>query len=520
MSPNTSSPTSLSPSAGVSGVPAGLEGLAATINRQLAVDPNQLGDAALAERVLALHRLGGQLAAAELRSLAVADARGAAGAEQGLQAGSTAGWLRATTRMSPRDAKQLVQTARALHRGPLGGTAQALARGEVSLQHAVVLADATHDLPAAHAKQAEPVFLDAARTLDPPTVKRLGVHLRDVLDPEKADERGRARLDKRGLWLSPTHDGTLDVKGTLDPEAGEALQAAIQPLARPMGPDDQRSPAQRRADALGELTDRALQGGGLPQQGGLRPQVTVTVDLDSLLARHGVGGAGAWGGTLSPEAVRRLSCDAIVTRAVVRRYPHHPATGGHDGEATDHAATHDPGQRDHADGGHATTNGSHAGHANHGAAAAGHPGGGGLAARLRQAIVLLPPPLGAPVELLELGRAARVVSPGLRRALAARDGGCAAPGCDRPPAWTDAHHLEHWVDGGATHPDNLVLLCRTHHTAVHEGGWHIQRDPATGRVTMTPPARRGHPPPAASPGTTGWRPGAVVPEIPGGHPCV
>jgi hypothetical protein len=45
-----------------------------------------------------------------------------------------------------------------------------------------------------------------------------------------------------------------------------------------------------------------------------------------------------------------------------------------------------------------------------------------------------------------------------------------------------------------------VLLCRTHHVAVHEGGWRLARDPTTGHVTLTPPARgqpRGHAPPAA-----------------------
>jgi HNH endonuclease len=109
---------------------------------------------------------------------------------------------------------------------------------------------------------------------------------------------------------------------------------------------------------------------------------------------------------------------------------------------------------------------------------------------------LLPPPLGAAVELLDLGRATRVVSPGLRRALAVRDGGCAAVGCDRPPAWTDAHHVEHWLHGGPTSLDNLVLLCRVHHRAVHEGGWHLGRDPTSGRVLLTPPARR-HAPRAA-----------------------
>jgi len=95
----------------------------------------------------------------------------------------------------------------------------------------------------------------------------------------------------------------------------------------------------------------------------------------------------------------------------------------------------------------------------------------GLAARLRAAVALLPPALGgAPTQPLEVGRATRVVSAAQRAALAVRDGGCRFPGCDRPPAWCEAHHLRHWLHGGATDPANLVLLCRAHHRAVHEGG--------------------------------------------------
>ncbi|WP_243866868.1 HNH endonuclease signature motif containing protein [Actinophytocola oryzae] len=53
----------------------------------------------------------------------------------------------------------------------------------------------------------------------------------------------------------------------------------------------------------------------------------------------------------------------------------------------------------------------------------------------------------------------------------ARDRGCVAPGCDRPPEWCDAHHLVHWSDGGATSIDNTALLCGYHHTLVHQGEW-------------------------------------------------
>lgn len=49
-----------------------------------------------------------------------------------------------------------------------------------------------------------------------------------------------------------------------------------------------------------------------------------------------------------------------------------------------------------------------------------------------------------------------------------RDGGCVVGGCQVPARWTDAHHIRHWLDGGPTSLNNLVLLCRHHHTLVHE----------------------------------------------------
>jgi hypothetical protein len=70
---------------------------------------------------------------------------------------------------------------------------------------------------------------------------------------------------------------------------------------------------------------------------------------------------------------------------------------------------------------------------------------------------------------LDVGRSTKVVPPALRRALTVRDRGCRFPGCGRPPSWCDAHHVVHWADGGDTALDNLVLLCRPHHRAIHRG---------------------------------------------------
>ena len=166
------------------------------------------------------------------------DARGAAGAEQGIQAGSTAAWLRNRLRMGAGTAAGLVRTARAMFRGPLTGTAQALADGELSPAHATVLAAGTHDLPDHVAAEAEPVLLEAARRLDPPRLRRVITHLRLVADPDGADAQAERRHGQRGLWLSSTWEGMVAVNGLLEPEAGQTLLAALEPLARPSGADD------------------------------------------------------------------------------------------------------------------------------------------------------------------------------------------------------------------------------------------------------------------------------------------
>jgi hypothetical protein len=84
-----------------------------------------------------------------------------------------------------------------------------------------------------------------------------------------------------------------------------------------------------------------------------------------------------------------------------------------------------------------------------------------------------PGPGRSPTQPLEVGRTSRVISPAQRVALAIRDRGCVFPGCERPLAWCEAHHLRHWLHGGPTDLTNLALVCRAHHRAVHEGagGW-------------------------------------------------
>jgi hypothetical protein len=73
--------------------------------------------------------------------------------------------------------------------------------------------------------------------------------------------------------------------------------------------------------------------------------------------------------------------------------------------------------------------------------------------------------------ILRYGLTRRVASTGQRLALAARDGGCSFPGCDRPPDWSETHHVRAWVDGGETDLDNLTLLCGFHPREHAKRGW-------------------------------------------------
>jgi hypothetical protein len=307
--------------------------------------------------------------------------------------------------------------------------------------HAAVLAASTKDLPAA-AVAAEPVLLEVAGRRDPPQLRQVIHHLAEVADPDAAEARVQRQHDRRGLWVSPSLAGMVAIDGLLEPDAGETLLAALEPLARPGSAEDEHTGSQRRADALTELARRALEGGRLPQTGGVRPQVTVTIELASLLGQPGTpGGTGAWIGPLPTETARRLACDAAVTRVLVTR--HHPH------------ADHHPAQERDRDG----------------------DGAGDLAARLSTAITLLPPALGgAPPSrwrsAAPLGSSRRPNGPRWRSATAAaatpaatghrpgaRPTTCATGYAAAPPIWAT------WCCCAAptTAPSTKAASACTHH---------------------------------------------------------
>ncbi|SDJ87406.1 HNH endonuclease [Nocardioides sp. YR527] len=97
---------------------------------------------------------------------------------------------------------------------------------------------------------------------------------------------------------------------------------------------------------------------------------------------------------------------------------------------------------------------------------------------------LVPVVLGSDSEILDLGRTARLAHPIQHRALRLRDQGCQAEDCDAPAAWTEAHHLKPWSEGGKSDMANMVLLCPSDHRRIHDADVTYERLPG-GRIRFT-----------------------------------
>ena len=315
-----------------------------------------------------------------------------------------------------------------------------------------------------------------AETFDPDVLSKLGARILTHLDPDGAEPTDRELRSRQGVrvgasWKGLTHldiwadslqtetlltvfDAATNPRpgGESDASPGAPLSASndnADGSTVPEGVFDDRTRSQVMLDALVSACSTALRVGGLRDVGGLPPQVMVTMNYADLVA--GLGEVGVnWA---EPRATERGASE--VRDADVR-------------------AGLAPGVLDHRPRSLA------------GSARLPHAGPVPVR-RLRHLACdadLIPIVLGSTGQVLDLGRTKRLVTPTLRRALIARDGGCIFPGCALPATWTEAHHLLHWSDGGRTSLDNLVLLCSHHHHAIHTRRWQIT-GPAH-RPTITP----------------------------------
>jgi Domain of unknown function (DUF222)/HNH endonuclease len=263
----------------------------------------------------------------QVDSLQVAAAMGAT---------STVAWLRDRQRISGGAASRLVKLARAVDADAGSPVAEALAAGEVNVEQAQVITNAVAKLPAEHRKAGEEHLLGEAACFGPRDLGRLGQRIFEVVAPEEAEKHALDELERaerrawhdRGLWLTDI-PGTSKVRitGYLTQEGAATARAALNSLCAPRtmhrtagdndaDPTDTRSPGQRCVDAFIEVCRLASACGELPDNGGDRPQVVVTIDYDSLRQQVGAGTFDD-GFHLSPAAARRLACDAGIIPAVL-----------------------------------------------------------------------------------------------------------------------------------------------------------------------------------------------------------
>ena len=143
------------------------------------------------------------------------------------------------------------------------------------------------------------------------------------------------------MSFGPTLDGSWHGSILTGPEDGELINTALQSLMRPAGPEDTRTPAQRRHDALADLAAAHLNRGEAPIASGQRPHLTVIIEASALdNALDGTPGSPPadlhWGGTLSAEAAVRIACDAEITPIIGAPHPtDRDDPAGEPGEAAD-----------------------------------------------------------------------------------------------------------------------------------------------------------------------------------------
>jgi hypothetical protein len=226
------------------------------------------------------------------------------------------------------------------------------------------------------------------------------------------------------LRIASTLNGRVVVRGDFDALTGEMLLSALSnltmPTPAPDGTPDSRSAAKRTADGFTELIRRYLDCAKTGFDGGQRPHVNVHINARDLAEHRGC------------AATPSTSDDGMAVSDL--DVGHMPWLGPLSVSQT----------------------------------------------RLLGCDCFLSTVLldghGAP---LDAKPGKRLVSAEQRVALIARDRGCAFPGCTCVPAWTDAHHIRHWANGGPTLMNNLVLLCRSHHRLMHRktgfvGKWEIR----------------------------------------------
>lgn len=394
-------------------------------------DLDALGEEALRDRAALLRRLQGMTTAATASTVAALERAGAIRADG---ASSTTAWVAATMGTSRREASATSRLAADLDDMP--ATWQALADGAISTEAAGVIARSGRDGRLGSLEEVESALLPIARAETPERLRAEVARRTQRVDGAALARDERRQHARRRVSLTRRDDGMWQLSGDLAGPVGEKARTLLDAFekADPQGTDPtrRRRPDQRLADAFEALVDVALGLGPTPTTGGVaRPHLSVVVDL----------------ATVDTD----LTDPDDPTRAIA---PDHPTWGDLPSGETAWGQTLSP-----------------------------------------QAVRSLWCDAGisrvvtvGESQVLDVGRLTQQWSAPQRRAIAVRDRSCRGPGCGRPIAWTQVHHIRWWTrDEGPTDITNGVALCSACHDLVHHLGWEVVLDPTTAAVTWTAP---------------------------------
>jgi hypothetical protein len=400
-----------------------------------------------------LERLRSVLDLVQLHVVAGIDASGAA---------RTDGWattkdlVTAVTGGPRSEGRRAVALARALTTDRIE-TARRLGAGWVSRAQAEVVVAAVDRLPVRPGLRdaAEALLLDEASTRNATELAALGRHVLERLDPDGTDARDEKALGREeraahhGRFLSIAEDGIggVRVRGRGAAEDAAWLKSVLLPMAAPQTTEPGACGGDPGRSAQGCAVTDCAHDGRDPRDHGVRLWDALVeacrrlADTDVPPTSHGA----------RPRVVVTVDHDTLVRRL-----------GDRVSDLLGSAGLDDLDTRLSV----------------------------GAVRRLACDAEVLPVVLGGRSEVLDVGRARRLVTPPIWQALVVRDRHCAFPGCRRTPVACDAHHLTHWADGGVTALDNLVLLCRAHHTTVHATPWQVRLRPTDRRPEFLPPVGR------------------------------
>jgi hypothetical protein len=500
-------------------------------------EASTLPTATQAETLIGLERAEAQLTAARAGVLA------GFCAGHGYEADGQFGpkpWLRAFTRITQSAAAGAMAWMRRLQAHPL--VAAALAAEAITASWARELCSWTDRLPTGLIQDADAILLAAATGgADLADLALLAMEMIERSAVPDSDDGGFA---DRALWLEKTLAGAGRLTGDLTPACTAALTAVLDALAAKAGPEDTRSLAQRRHDALEEACHRLIAAGMVPGRDGQPLHLYAHLDLAHLaslsasssppgtpgppgtvqppgtagppetadppgsalvaaasgslaegrwsLART-IAGPGAWCPTGSDAEA--AACDAtvipVLTGHVDWSLLDHLITVALPAWPTDRASPTDrAGPASPADPADLITPevSEHLRHLVLEHAIGLLSGPTGLASQLRAEH--LGHPFSGHSQPLDLGTPTPIIPPHLRRAVTLRDRHCRFPGCRQPPSACQVHHLKRRAHDGPTALGNLALLCRFHHLiAVHRWGWTLTCHP-DGTTTATHPNGR------------------------------